>query len=819
MVRRLFLLTLAILVATGGAALAAEPPNENDPCSRNGRNTCGTNGEGSYRNYRYGIRWFGDYRGAVEGVSGPTFCIDLRFWYPSRSFDYERRSAANLRNKEGEAVSAAKLRRMSRALWRYGRSDKPSQQAAVMLYVHRLMGDGAPGEADPKALSRASRSIYERVRREAERYAGPYRIEADLPERLTAGRAAELKVSVLAASGRRVPNVSVALTVTGADAPARVSTGARGVATVPVTARDAVTVTASADLPAALPALYVPTRGQSARNAQRIVAPATSTERVEVKAAVRAQPQLSTQISAQTAAPGAQITDTVKVTGLGGRTATIHAALYGPYPARDEITCADPPVWTGTVEAAGDGEYVTAPVTLTEPGYYTYREWIEESDVVAAAETACAEIAETTVVRGKPAITTQVSAQETAPGAQITDAVVVSGLGKLGATVNVELWGPFPTREAIRCEGTPFWTGTLEVTGDGTYTSGPVTLASAGYYTYRESIAATEAHDAVVTPCGEASETTIARAAPRVSTVASRTVVKPGAEIFDTLTVSGLGATPAAIELALYGPYASRADMDCEGAPYWKGEVAVTGDGTYQSPPATVRRAGFYVFRERIAGSETVAEFHGECAVESETSLAAPLILGGRGDTVAEVLLPRDGRSGATVRAPRDGRSGATVRAPRDGRSGATVRAARAAAAPKRVRLARLGINAPVSAVGIDTKAGALGIPSDIRRVGWWRDGAAPGDAHGAILIAGHVDSARDGAGAFYALRSARRRDVIRLDTRRYRVTSVRRVRKHSLPASVYSRTGPARLVLVTCGGPFDGHHYRDNVIVTARPA
>ena len=77
------------------------------------------------------------------------------------------------------------------------------------------------------------------------------------------------------------------------------------------------------------------------------------------------------------------------------------------------------------------------------------------------------------------------------------------------------------------------------------------------------------------------------------------------------------------------------------------------------------------------------------------------------------------------------------------------------------------------------------------------------------------MDSAKDGAGAFYALKCARRGDVIRLDARRYRVTSVRRVRKQALPTSIYTRTGPARLVLVTCGGPFDGRHYRDNVIVT----
>ena len=267
-------------------AAAAEPPNNNDPCSRNGRNTCGTNGEGSYRTYRYGVRWFGDYRGAVADVSGGTFCIDLRFWYPSRSFDYERRSAAGLRNKEGEAISATALRRMSRALWRYGRSDKPSQQAAVMVYVHRLMGDGAPGEADPKALSRAEPGRSTRAsQRDAERYAGPYTVKADLPAKLISGRAAGGRRSRCSRrSGRRVPNVDVALTVTGADGVRRRSAPApTGVATVPVTARDpeaGVTLTRDApSLPADLPALYVPTQGESARNAQRIVAPATVSPR------------------------------------------------------------------------------------------------------------------------------------------------------------------------------------------------------------------------------------------------------------------------------------------------------------------------------------------------------------------------------------------------------------------------------------------------------------------------------------------------------------------------------------------------------------
>ena len=140
------------------------------------------------------------------------------------------------------------------------------------------------------------------------------------------------------------------------------------------------------------------------------------------------------------------------------------------------------------------------------------------------------------------------------------------------------------------------------------------------------------------------------------------------------------------------------------------------------------------------------------------------------------------------------------------------------------MRLSRLGIDAPVSAVGIDLESGAIGIPENIRRVGWWRDGAAPGDENGTVLLAGHVDSAKNGAGALYALKSARRGDTVTLRvgnrTLRYRVTSMRRMRKAALPTSIYTRTGSPKLVVVTCGGPFDARsgHYRDNIVVTAVP-
>ena len=249
--------------------------------------------------------------------------------------------------------------------------------------------------------------------------------------------------------------------------------------------------------------------------------------------------------------------------------------------------------------------------------------------------------------------------------------------------------------------------------------------------------------------------------------------------------------------MRLYGPYASREAMTCAGEPYWSGTVAVDGDGEVRSPQVRLSRAGFYTYRERIAGTPLISEVHTICGDETETSLARPLILTGRGDPGAQ--------PGAT--------------------RASTVAVAAAAAGPTRVTLRRLGIDAPVAAADIDTRLGVLDVPQSVGSVGWWRDGAAPGDSAGTILLGGHVDSARRGAGAFYALKGARRGDTITLRsetgaTRGYRVTSMRRVRKAELPTGIFTRTGERRLVLVTCGGPFDTKtkRYRDNVIVTALP-
>jgi hypothetical protein len=53
-----------------------------------------------------------------------------------------------------------------------------------------------------------------------------------------------------------------------------------------------------------------------------------------------------------------------------------------------------------------------------------------------------------------------------------------------------------------------------------------------------------------------------------------------------------------------------------------------------------------------------------------------------------------------------------------------------------------------------------------------------------------------------------------------YRVVAVRSVEKSGLPASLFRRTGPPRLVVITCGGAFipEAGGYQENLYAVAVP-
>ena len=147
------------------------------------------------------------------------------------------------------------------------------------------------------------------------------------------------------------------------------------------------------------------------------------------------------------------------------------------------------------------------------------------------------------------------------------------------------------------------------------------------------------------------------------------------------------------------------------------------------------------------------------------------------------------------------------------------------AAAPSRLVATSLGVDVPVVSAGLDD-AGNMALPPDPANAGWYEYGPAPASPAGATVIAAHVDSLTYGIGPFAAFADAvPGTEIVVTDTagavRTYVVSSVNTTDKLDVVwASVFDRTGPSRLVVVTCGGEFDysTRHYLSNVIVVATP-
>jgi len=124
------------------------------------------------------------------------------------------------------------------------------------------------------------------------------------------------------------------------------------------------------------------------------------------------------------------------------------------------------------------------------------------------------------------------------------------------------------------------------------------------------------------------------------------------------------------------------------------------------------------------------------------------------------------------------------------------------------------------------TDNGLMALPDTVTQVGWYEYGARPADRAGSTVLAGHVDTTREGLGPLAGLTDLKAGTAIMVRTgeggaRRYRVTSVRKISKERvrLP-ELFARDGAERLVLITCGGPFDRRTgYRDNVVVLAEPS
>jgi LPXTG-site transpeptidase (sortase) family protein len=142
--------------------------------------------------------------------------------------------------------------------------------------------------------------------------------------------------------------------------------------------------------------------------------------------------------------------------------------------------------------------------------------------------------------------------------------------------------------------------------------------------------------------------------------------------------------------------------------------------------------------------------------------------------------------------------------------------------APRMLRIPRIGVDAPVVPIRSNEER-ILKPPSDRNVVGWWSDGAAPGEPRGSAVLTGH-SVRNEGGGVFDDMGDLSRGDAIQVEssdaTLTYRVQSINVLSKEEVARNaeeIFAQTGAGRLVLITCDD-WDGKAWRSNIVTIAAP-
>jgi LPXTG-site transpeptidase (sortase) family protein len=143
---------------------------------------------------------------------------------------------------------------------------------------------------------------------------------------------------------------------------------------------------------------------------------------------------------------------------------------------------------------------------------------------------------------------------------------------------------------------------------------------------------------------------------------------------------------------------------------------------------------------------------------------------------------------------------------------------------PARLTIPALSQDAPIIEAGVEDN-GEMEVPDNVTEVAWYKFGSSPGEAGSAVLAA-HVDLAGRGPGVFFDLRSLEPGSLIYIHytdgtTQAFRAEARTVYEKSALPTdAIFSRSGPAVLTLITCGGDFNRsiRSYERNVVVYAVP-
>lgn len=230
----------------------------------------------------------------------------------------------------------------------------------------------------------------------------------------------------------------------------------------------------------------------------------------------KATPSIVTHVSPSVSI-GGRVTDTATLAGAFNPTGTISFAFFGP----DNATCTGQAVATSTVTVDhGNGDYVSSPFTPTKAGTYrVVATYSGDTNNIAPVATSCDDANEAVAVtKVLPTLTTQASPTVTL-GGSITDTATLAGGTSPTGTITFTFFGP----NTDTCAGTPAFTSTVNVNGNGNYPSGAFTPTAVGTYRTIATYSGDSNNQSLTTACLDVHEAVVVSAVAGTTTPSSPT--------------------------------------------------------------------------------------------------------------------------------------------------------------------------------------------------------------------------------------------------------------------------------------------------------
>jgi PKD repeat protein len=306
-------------------------------------------------------------------------------------------------------------------------------------------------------------------------------------------------------------------------------------------------------------------------------------------------------------------TDTATLSGGFNPTGTISFRLYV-----NDSTCAPANlVFTSSaITVSGNAAYTSNAFTPSDIGTYYWVTSYSGDTNNNPFTGACAASGETlSVTKGGPGLTTLVSPTPvtlgSAPPYTATDTATLSGGFKPKGTIT------FTVFTNAACSGTPVFTSTANVNGNGAYPSSPFTIPGAATYYWIAAYSGDSRNLALTTHCGDPGEIlTVNGATPGVTTQVSPTSLILNASrastATDTATLSGGFQPTGSITFTVFNA------AGCLGSPVFTSVKTVSGNGAYTSAAFTVPAAGTYYWVALYSGDGSNAAFNTTCGDPNE---------------------------------------------------------------------------------------------------------------------------------------------------------------------------------------------------------